>query len=397
MLRNLTIYSLRLMISLFVIFIFSCESPDSSPLETRSDEVLQLISKPNSKIKDLEALLGEGNASIAELVSGAEGPQNTELLDDAGLPIVSSSNNNSVSRSTEEVISENTEAEKALQSLEVSALEHQKNIEELRKINEHKDKTIASLSTINDELLAEIRRIKGDASNDFRKFTTATSSRKGTNTDLHSEIKNLKNSLMLKSNEIKDLRVRNDSLEVRISSLEKTPVSKVILAEPNKYSNLSQIPSVSMPSLSFPCTLNFDAVVTSYNGKSKEAFYTEFFIMRDNLNELLNKGGVSLLNFSGVESYSELWAQARKNSFLYPDLQKKIRNCLLLEIENGNGQRVRTDLNGAATVSKLTPGEYYIIGTAALGKVGVTWNVPINVENGLNKVSLTLANASWSE
>ena len=127
----------------------------------------------------MEALLGEGNASIAELVSGAEGPQNTELLDDAGLPIVSSSNNNSVSRSTEEVISENTEAEKALQSLEVSALEHQKNIEELRKINEHKDKTIASLSTINDELLAEIRRIKGDASNDFRKFTTATSSRKG--------------------------------------------------------------------------------------------------------------------------------------------------------------------------------------------------------------------------
>ena len=68
------------MISLFVIFIFSCESPDSSPLETQSDEVLQLISKPNSKIKDLEALLGEGNASIAELVSGAEGPQNTELL-----------------------------------------------------------------------------------------------------------------------------------------------------------------------------------------------------------------------------------------------------------------------------------------------------------------------------
>ena len=250
-------------------------------------------------------------------------PKIQSYLDDAGLPIVSSSNNNSVSRSTEEVISENTEAEKALQSLEVSALEHQKNIEELRKINEHKDKTIASLSTINDELLAEIRRIKGDASNDFRKFTTATSSRKGTNTDLHSEIKNLKNSLMLKSNEIKDLRVRNDSLEVRISSLEKTPVSKVILAEPNKYSNLSQIPSVSMPSLSVPCTLNFDAVVTSYNGKSKEAFYTEFFIMRDNLNELLNKGGVSLLNFSESKIILNFGHKPEKTHFFIPICKRK--------------------------------------------------------------------------
>lgn len=382
---------------MLAVFIFSCESPDSSPSETQSDEVLKLISKPNSKIKDLEALLREGDTANAEVVSGAEGTENSKLLDDLVLPTVASSNTNSISRPTDEVISENMEAEKALQSLEVSALEHQKNIEELRKINEHKDKTIASLSTINDELLAEIRRIRGDASNEFRKFTSANSSRIGENPDLHSEIKNLKNSLILKSNEIKDLRLRNDSLEVRISSLEKTPVSKVILAEPSKYSNLSEIPSVSIPSSFSESTLNFDAVVTSYNGKSKEAFYTEFFILRGNLNELLNKNGVSLLNFSGVESYSELWAQARKNSFLYPDLQKKIRNCLLQEIDNKNGQRVRTDINGAATVSNLTPGDYFIIGCASLGKVGVTWNVPINIENGLNKVSLTLANASWSE
>ena len=61
------------------------------------------------------------------------------------------------------LLMENTEAEKALQNLEDSALEHQKSIEELRKINAHKDKTIASLSTINDELLSEIQRIKGGA------------------------------------------------------------------------------------------------------------------------------------------------------------------------------------------------------------------------------------------
>ena len=86
-----------------------------------------------------------------------------------------------------------------------------------------------------------------------------------------------------------------------------------------------------------------------------------------------------------------------KNSFLYPDLQKNIRNILLAEVDKGNGKRVRTDINGAATVQNLTKGNYFIIGTAALGKIGVTWNVPVSLNNGVNKVSLTLANASWSK
>jgi len=137
-------------------------------------------------------------------------------------------------------------------------------------------------------------------------------------------------------------------------------------------------------------------VVTSYNGKSKEAFYTEFFIVNENLNTILSNGGISLLDFPSVDSYSELWAKSRKNSFRYPDLQKKIRNLLISEVENGRGKRVRTDINGSAIASNIPQGNFYIIGTAALGKIGVTWNVPIELDQGVNRVSLTLANASWS-
>ena len=36
------------------------------------------------------------------------------------------------------------------------------------------------------------------------------------------------------------------------------------------------------------------------------------------------------------------------------------------------------------------------IPSAALGKIGVTWNAPIKITSGLNKLSLTLANSSWS-
>ena len=41
-----------------------------------------------------------------------------------------------------------------------NTIKHQKSIEDLRQINSCKDKTIASLSTVNDELLSEIKRLK---------------------------------------------------------------------------------------------------------------------------------------------------------------------------------------------------------------------------------------------
>ena len=69
---------------------------------------------------------------------------------------------------------------------------------------------------------------------------------------------------------------------------------------------------------------------------------------------------------------------------------------LLKLVENGQGQRVRTDINGAATLENLPPGKFFVVGTASLGKIGVTWDVPVVLRAGANKLSLTLANASWS-
>ena len=366
--------------------------------EVGSDSILDLVSSPTDRIEDLEALFNEGETSKALSVIGADVEKDNELL----------VNSTSVSAPKPDILlndpqskllMENTEAEKALQNLEDSALEHQKSIEELRKINAHKDKTIASLSTINDELLSEIQRIKGGAARVGQ--TKISKLPPDSNVvDLRSEVKNLRNSLMLKSTEIRDLRVRNDSLEQRISSLENSPTQSISLADP-EYAALPQSDLrknfITENMTVRGCTVNFDAVVTSYNGKSKEAFYSEFFVLNRNLNDLLSEQGIDLSLYSGVENYAELWAQSRKNSFLYPDLQKNIRNILLAEVDKGNGKRVRTDINGAATVQNLTKGNYFIIGTAALGKIGVTWNVPVSLNNGINKVSLTLANASWSK
>lgn len=352
---------------------------------------------------DLESLLTESKSTFVQEVVGAE-------VDEI---MPTSNSNNVIQASTldikedsdklEETIKDTMEAEKALQTLEVSALEHQRSIEELRKINAHKDKTIVSLSTINDELLTEIRRLKGSSKSEVAKIASFAASPNGKVFDLRSEIKNLKNSLLLKSSEIKDLRMRNDSLEVRITSLEKTPTSQIALAEPSfRTSSLTNndiidISSVDLDSKYDFSSLDFDAVVTSYTGKSKEAFYTEFFIVNDDLNSILSRGGLDLSNFSGLENYGELWARARKNSFLYPNVLKQIRSLLLEQVEFGNGKRIRTDINGAAKVENLSPGNYYLIGNASLGQVGVSWDVPVVLESGANRVSLTLANASWSK
>jgi hypothetical protein len=69
---------------------------------------------------------------------------------------------------------------------------------------------------------------------------------------------------------------------------------------------------------------------------------------------------------------------------------------LLANVEKGVGKRVRTDVDGFAKLNNLRTGKHYIIGTATLGKVGVTWNVPVSLRSGSNKVSLTLENSAWS-
>ena len=130
--------------------------------------------------------------------------------------------------------------------------------------------------------------------------------------------------------------------------------------------------------------------------KVKEAFYTEFFIIKQDLNNLLLENGILLSNFPQVSSYGELWARSRKNPFLYPNVLKNIRDLLMDQVAKGNGVRIRTDINGSATIQNLDKSLYYVVGSASLGKVGVTWSVPVELVSGTNKLSLTLGNSIWS-
>ena len=138
---------------------------------------------------------------------------------------------------------------------------------------------------MNDELLIEIKRLKAISPKTPRNPRLALGSDSADGEIMISELQNLKNSLLLKSTEIKDLRMRNDSLEKRISSLETSPMPSISLRSPVP-PGASGDPKDASPAvfqntnLKPECILKFDAVVTSLNGKSKEAFYTEFFVVK---------------------------------------------------------------------------------------------------------------------
>ena len=259
----------------------------------------------------------------------------------------------------------------------------------------NKDETIESISRLNQELLAEITRLKksknrGVATPVPKKYDNAE------------ELENIRAKLIKKTEEINFLKVKNSNLEERISKLENLP-SQISLQEPVQ--NPSRLnsdkifhdnePIINAKQFS-PCSLDFDAVVTLQSGKNREALYTEFFLLDQSVFDLLNQE-IDIAKFSGISSFEELWAQARKSPYKFPGIYKQIRNRFLSQTTSGHGYRTRTDLNGFGNFKNVKPGLYFLVGTASLGTIGVTWNVPVYLRGGTNKTSLTLSNASWRE
>ncbi len=382
-------------------------------------ELSSLIENAGSGIsQDLESFLNDGDSPTPPNASAIADPNshsNENEKDGRAFVEINATVDHLVSKGGSGATAMSLEAyetEKALSNLEESTISHQRSIDELRRINSRKDRTIASLSKLNKELVYEVNRLKG--SEDIVAPAIVKSSGGSSNgklTGLKSEIKNLRGNLLIKSQEIQDLRLRNDSLEGRISVLELSPSRKFSNSQyspsvgtlipkkpvtPPRVPDLNAVAAKEAPLFVGGCNLQFDAVVTALNGKNKEAFYTEFFVIDEDIENVLRKGGIKLEDFSGIDSYAELWARSRKNSFLFPNVQKNIRALLLKIVEGGQGYRVRTDINGAATLENLPSGKFFVVGTASLGRVGVTWSVPIQLTGGRNKLSLTLANAAWS-
>ena len=164
------------------------EIAESNVSQSQLIDVLKIEEIKHNEL-DFESLLSHGNLAQAIDVIGATEISNDKLTYQNNIPVQARKTPN-----------KDLEAETAFKNLEVNSLEHKKSIENLRKINKKKDQTIASLFLLNDELVIEIERIKGDS---YRENISLNSSAGNSYNNLDSlklEVKKLKNNKKRRGN-----------------------------------------------------------------------------------------------------------------------------------------------------------------------------------------------------
>jgi hypothetical protein len=391
-------------IPIFLILFSSCDKKDKVDESNNSDIIVNSSNSSefdnlllSSHGDELTNFLSEKDTNSSKNFVEFQDSNATEINTD------SSSETLNISINSEDIVPKST-LEMTIRELQNSSFSHQQGLEKIRELSLEKDQKISFLESENASLLERIKNLEAQLSAGSNQPIIVNNEDLQVATELDYAIEDLKTSYEANSKEVSFLKKQNLLISDKLDGLEKEEKLEIEfdteVAEKDSNPTLNILKEIPPEELIIPTTsnstLSFDAVVTSLNGKSKEAFYTEFFIIRKDLNTLMVENGILLSDFAEVTSYGELWARARKNPFLFPNILKQIRDLLLEEVSKNKGVRVRTDINGSATVQNLDKAPYYVVGTASLGKVGVTWSVPVDLDEGMNKLSLTLGNSSWS-
>ena len=391
-------------IPIFLILFSSCDKIDKVDESNNSDIIVNSSNSSeldnlllSSHGDELTNFLSEKDTNSSKNFVAFQDSNATEIFTD------SYSETLNISINSEDIVPKSA-LEMTIRELQNASFSHQQGLEKIRELSFEKDQKISFLESENASLLERIKNLEAQLSSGSNQPITVNKEDLQVATELDYAIEDLKTSYEANSKEVSFLKKQNLLISDKLDGLEKEEKLEIEfdteVAEKDSNPTLNILKEIPPEELIIPttsnCTLSFDAVVTSLNGKSKEAFYTEFFIIRKDLNTLMVENGILISDFAEVTSYGELWARARKNPFLFPNILKQIRDLLLEEVSKNKGVRVRTDINGSATVQNLDKAPYYVVGTASLGKVGVTWSVPVDLDEGMNKLSLTLGNSSWS-
>jgi chromosome segregation ATPase len=140
-------------------------------------------------------------------------------------------------------------------------------------------------------------------------------------------------------------------------------------------------------------SLQLRVQVQFLNNKNRPAGFAEFFLVRDDLETILNKAGVRIPANQGINSGSELWARSVQRGYRYPGIASAIRNALATK----SLARIKTNSIGESNLENIEPGNYFVIGSSPLGQVGVVWSKSVQLKPGTNGLSLDLRDAVWAE
>ncbi len=311
------------------------------------------------------------------------------------------------------VVDENEGDQELLEDIDQKNRLQKAEIDELKNALVLKEKRIREYRILNEELKRRLREALDNSSNSSPSGTTPPPSV----SELEKKVARLTHEVGMANKERYEYQEQIRALQAKLDRIQGQParaeVDKgvpspldtstpivvdvpTVVAEPNRSSTSPIVEDAIRPQAGG--RLIFEAAITDAGGKTREAFYTEFFIVKQHLDDILKNAGFKLSDYEGIKSYAELWARVRKNDFQYSQQQQGIRQALLAAVDPRNGRRVFTDINGNSDlISGLPAGSYFIIGTASLGQVGVTWSLPIEIEPRSDKrVALTMENSSWS-
>jgi len=140
-------------------------------------------------------------------------------------------------------------------------------------------------------------------------------------------------------------------------------------------------------------TMQLKAEVQFLNNKKRPAGFTEFFLVRQSLDSILENARIRIPSDDGIKSYAEFWARAVQRGYRYPGVAAAIRNALA----RSSLTRLKTNSIGVANVEKLESGNYFVVGASSLGQVGIVWSKSINLQQGENQIQLDLRDAAWAQ
>ena len=140
-------------------------------------------------------------------------------------------------------------------------------------------------------------------------------------------------------------------------------------------------------------SIQLKAEVQFLNNKRRPAGFTEFFLVEQSLDSIMQNAMIRIPRNEGIETYAELWARSIQRGYRFPGVAASIRNSLA----RSSLTRLKTNSVGEANLDNLKSGSYFVVGASTLGQVGVVWSKQITLQNGENNVKLDLRDAVWAE
>jgi hypothetical protein len=140
-------------------------------------------------------------------------------------------------------------------------------------------------------------------------------------------------------------------------------------------------------------SIQLRAQVQFLNNKNRPAGFTEFFLVKNDLESILNSSRVRIPAGQGIDTGAELWARSVQRGYRFPGIASAIRNALATK----SLARIKTNSMGEANLENIEAGKYFIVGSSPLGQVGVVWSKPVELKPGTNGIVLDLRDAAWAE